>query len=973
MASTARPLSFSQPSSTSRPSPDDQLTPLRRARSPPVTGHYRPFSTCSTEIFNDPYSTPSRTRPRSLIRSASFSAMGFGFVERMKEKEYGRARKGSDSVKATSPLRPASPMRSTTMMPVPERPSTSHGHGLFVLPKQKGLKKKRSLASLLSAAAESPTTPTAPPTPRSYSSNAVPVAARSNSSLSSGSSSTEKPKAKEKAERATEREIRKKEYRQLQLQALEPKPPRRPGVQKNTWAKRQNMKVHNLQKEATYMQAYDPILLDNNRYTDILLNRLNSIDGPSFHNYGRKVPFYVLDLGCGPGHWLLSASHAWPQSSITGFDLVDTLLPEVLETENIHFARGNFLKNPWPFPNKSFDLVRMANLSLCIPYNKWEMILSEVQRVLTIEGRLELIDDQIYFPYGPTPTSRPTSISVPPTPPSSPPAPLPVLTRGTSFFEMDEHDDTPDEDGSDEHDDDDRSIYTESTLINDGDMSSSSHGSPKRSVISKHDDGRLPEPVPAVPLSTPRPDPRTPTSVGTIKFSDTPPSSEWSCEAAASRDLETVFENMLKKKYGIHTRPSDFIIDLLNHVFGNGKKLKSFHLKLAPKDAFTEMQYSSANMSRTGSLDGSDKDPSPIGSESKKVGHRINEITRPWFHDDEKKRLKKMKGSTPTIEVTSSPDTRVPEGLGAKAAGLLGIHDGIPKSVSRVPDKVSAKAALRLGIAMTNERKSEEAPLEVPTVTAEKVVNEAHAIPAQAPAAAIGPARTERKSEDSASSDSRLSAKAANRLGISYSALTAAAATAVRRPQSSSSTLVSASSMCQSPGLIIWPSKFIPLSPSELEMHACKYVHTVLGCRPALAEYVASFVDEKGERLEGEEQFDQAIWGYECFRRRRFNWPSDMPDWDADIDGESPESATPISASTFRPAAPPRSTSFRNSIASDMSWTTPSGSSESSIPYYKSEELTHVRTLRVYEAVKTEEYSVSSLQFPRSPPPSPPR
>lgn len=42
------------------------------------------------------------------------------------------------------------------------------------------------------------------------------------------------------------------------------------------------------------------------------------------------------------------------------------------------------------------------------------------------------------------------------------------------------------------------------------------------------------------------------------------------------------------------------------------------------------------------------------------------------------------------------------------------------------------------------------------------------------------------------------------------------------------------------------------------------------------------------------------------------------------------------------------------------------------IPLYGRDELTHVRTLRVYEAVKTEEYSLSSLQFPRSPPPSPP-
>ena len=42
----------------------------------------------------------------------------------------------------------------------------------------------------------------------------------------------------------------------------------------------------------------------------------------------------------------------------------------------------------------------MANLALCIPYDKWEFVLGQVRRVLTPGGRLELIDDDIYFPYG---------------------------------------------------------------------------------------------------------------------------------------------------------------------------------------------------------------------------------------------------------------------------------------------------------------------------------------------------------------------------------------------------------------------------------------------------------------------------------------------------------------------------------------------------------------------------------------------
>lgn len=51
-----------------------------------------------------------------------------------------------------------------------------------------------------------------------------------------------------------------------------------------------------------------------------------------------------------------------------------------------------------PFDDNSFDLVRMANLTLCVPKSKWTDVLFEVRRVLKIGGRLELIDDEIFFP-----------------------------------------------------------------------------------------------------------------------------------------------------------------------------------------------------------------------------------------------------------------------------------------------------------------------------------------------------------------------------------------------------------------------------------------------------------------------------------------------------------------------------------------------------------------------------------------------
>lgn len=78
----------------------------------------------------------------------------------------------------------------------------------------------------------------------------------------------------------------------------------------------------------------------------------------------------------------------------------------------------------------------------------------------------------------------------------------------------------------------------------------------------------------------------------------------------------------------------------------------------------------------------------------------------------------------------------------------------------------------------------------------------------------------------------------------------------------------------QHPGLILWPATFLPLGAQELEMHATKHVQTLLGCKPALAEYVAGFVDPAtGERVVSEEEFEDAVWGYEWLVSFRFLIP----------------------------------------------------------------------------------------------------
>lgn len=77
--------------------------------------------------------------------------------------------------------------------------------------------------------------------------------------------------------------------------------------------------------------------------------------------------------------------------------------------DTIELTLNSSLRKQLPFPDQSFDLVRISCLTFAIPYDRWSDLLSEVERVLVVGGRLELIDDHIFFPY----TARPASSSSP--------------------------------------------------------------------------------------------------------------------------------------------------------------------------------------------------------------------------------------------------------------------------------------------------------------------------------------------------------------------------------------------------------------------------------------------------------------------------------------------------------------------------------------------------------------------------------
>ncbi|KAL1679688.1 hypothetical protein EV122DRAFT_251056 [Schizophyllum commune] len=144
---------------------------------------------------------------------------------------------------------------------------------------------------------------------------------------------------------------------------------------------------------------YNMSMLEADRVTHILLRRLLPPSSPTFYDYDTAPPTAALDLGCGAGHWLLDAAQAWQGygTRLTGMDNIDLTRGTGLEKQAT-FVRSDFLRAPLPFPDGSFDLVRMANLTLAIPREAWEDLLLEVSRVLALGGRLEIVEDCVRFP-----------------------------------------------------------------------------------------------------------------------------------------------------------------------------------------------------------------------------------------------------------------------------------------------------------------------------------------------------------------------------------------------------------------------------------------------------------------------------------------------------------------------------------------------------------------------------------------------
>jgi len=352
-----------------------------------------------------------------------------------------------------------------------------------------------------------------------------------------------------------------------------------------------------------------------------------------------------------------------------------------------------------PFPDKSFDFVRMANLNIAIPHDRWSLIITEVRRVLKMGGQLEIIDDEIFFPYGTTPAVTSSASQ----------RLQDSLTSGTRHCCSDITET-------------DSSISSRTLRGNEVDESDYTFADEVVTKLESHL---------AVAGSQRR-------SVAYFQ--------QWMTNWQTAQDVEETFTGMLRKRF-VHPSPKDFLPDLLKCTFGSGNvsTTQTYNISLLPA-SFTH--------------------PTDPASS---------------IHKDEK---------------PACPD--------------LNLDKHLEESDPEREQSCSNRGMLPL----------------------------------------------------------QHSAKAAGRLGISYSDLIVATAFAQRQAHDVQYLTVPRTS--QSSGIIISPSTFVLLNATEIEFHACKWMHTLLGCRPAIFDYVHSHLDEMGRELISDSELKEALWTYEWWVPSQF-------------------------------------------------------------------------------------------------------
>ncbi|GES97732.1 S-adenosyl-L-methionine-dependent methyltransferase [Rhizophagus clarus] len=98
----------------------------------------------------------------------------------------------------------------------------------------------------------------------------------------------------------------------------------------------------------------------------------------------------VLDIGCGPGTWLLDLANKYEKSFFYGLDN-NPIYPTEIKPGNLNFLKADIFDG-LPFPDNEFDFVHQDSMLFMIKADQWNFIISEMIRVTKPGGYIEFLE-----------------------------------------------------------------------------------------------------------------------------------------------------------------------------------------------------------------------------------------------------------------------------------------------------------------------------------------------------------------------------------------------------------------------------------------------------------------------------------------------------------------------------------------------------------------------------------------------------
>lgn len=107
----------------------------------------------------------------------------------------------------------------------------------------------------------------------------------------------------------------------------------------------------------------------------------------------------ILDIGCGPGGWVLDVAYKYPKKQVMGIDISRVMVEYARAQawsqglDNASFRVMDALK-PFTFPDGSFDLINARAIVGFMPKTAWPTFLKECRRITRPGGTIRLSEGE---------------------------------------------------------------------------------------------------------------------------------------------------------------------------------------------------------------------------------------------------------------------------------------------------------------------------------------------------------------------------------------------------------------------------------------------------------------------------------------------------------------------------------------------------------------------------------------------------